>query len=250
MNGKVKILLASLLCLNLIGCEYVDNILHPDDDDEIVIDENFKNDALQLGLSEAIVTQLCTATKEISVKCISVLNSDSNQKEVRFEYTYNNVTQKNDYAKSTDASRIIFHLPVDNTAARIEFENNRSYQFNDGYEFTWVEPTDIETADVINDADESLAKLVNSAVIKRVTSSKLTNVSTASVSNEQYSITEAQDLVNSASTVLFPVLMVSVTSSDQTEPADASFKAFTTGHSAILSNFSAAFSTAIEQSWI
>lgn len=250
MNAKVKILLASLLCLNLVGCEYIDNILHPDDSDETVIDENFKNDALQLGLSEAIITQLCTATKEISVKCISVLSSESNQKEVRFEYTYNNVTQKNDYAKSTDASRIIFHLPVDNTAARIEFENNRSYQFNDGYEFTWVEPTDIETADVVNDADKSLAKLVNSAVIKRVTSSKLTNVSTANLSNDQYSITAAQDLVNGASTVLFPVLAVSVTSSDQTVPVDASFKAFTTGHSAILSNFSAAFSTAIEQSWI
>lgn len=250
MKSTVKVLTASLLCLNLVGCEYVDNILHPDDGDETVIDENFKNDALQLGLSEAIVTQLCTATKEISVKCISILNSDSNQKEVRFEYTYNNVTQKNDYAKSTDASRIIFHLPVDSTAARIEFENNRSYQFNDGYEYTWVEPTDIETADVVNDTDESLAKLVNSAVIKRVTSSKLTNVSTASLSNDQYSITEAQDLVNSASTVLFPVLAVSVTSSDQTVPVDASFKAFTAGHSAILSNFSAAFSTAIEQSWI
>ncbi|ACJ31023.1 hypothetical protein swp_4378 [Shewanella piezotolerans WP3] len=250
MNTKVKMLLVSLLCLNLVGCEYVDNILHPDDGDEIVIDENFKNDALQLGLSEAIITQLCTATKEISVKCISVLSSESNQQEVRFEYSYNNVTQENDYAKSTDASRIIFHLPVDSTAARIEFENNRSYQFNDGYEYTWVEPTDIETADVVNDADESLAKLVNSAVIKRVTSSKLTNVSTASLSNDKYSITEAQDLVNRASTVLFPVLAVSVTSSDQTVPIDASFKMFTTGHNAILSNFSTAFSTAIEQSWI
>lgn len=249
MNSTLKMLTASFLCLHLAGCEYVDNILHPDDGDETVIDETFKNDALQLGLSEAIVTQLCTATKEISVKCISVLNSDSNQKEVRFEYTYNNVTQKNDYAKSTDASRVIFHLPVDSTAARIEFENNRSYQFNDGYEYTWVEPTDITTAIVVNDANESLTKLENSAVIKRVTNSKLTNVSTASLNNDQYSITEAQDIVNSANTVLFPVLVVSVTSSDQTEPVDASFDMFTAGHSAILSNFSSAFSTAIEQSW-
>ncbi|MGS0680288.1 hypothetical protein ACVBIL_03900 [Shewanella sp. 125m-7] len=249
MNTKVKILVVSLLCLNISGCEYIDNILHPDDGDEVIVDKNFRSDALQLGLSDDTITRLCTATNKISVKCITELNLETSQQEVRVEYSYNDVIQKNDYAKSTVASRVIFHLPADGATANFEFENSRAYQFNDGYQYTWQEPADFATADLVNDAKESIAKLANFSVIIRVSDSELSNISAASISNDDYSLTQAQDLINAANTVLFPELIVNVTNNELTVPIDASFKVFSTGHSAILADYSSVFSTAIEQSW-
>ncbi|ABZ75340.1 hypothetical protein Shal_0765 [Shewanella halifaxensis HAW-EB4] len=249
MNFKVKILVTSLLCLNISGCEYIDNILHPDDGDEVIVDKNFRSDALQLGLSDDTITRLCTATNKISVKCITELNVETSQQEVRIEYAYNDVIQKNNYAKSTVASRVIFHLPADGATANIEFENSRAYQFNDGYQYTWQEPSDFATADLVNDAKESIATLANFSVTIRVSDSELSNISAASISNDDYSLTQAQDLINVANTVLFPELIVNVTSSEPTVPTDASFAMFTAGHRAILADYSSVFSTAIEQSW-
>ena len=62
MKTKFKIITISLLCLNISGCEYIDNILHPDDDEEVIVDDKFRDAAQQLGLSDAIITRLCTAT--------------------------------------------------------------------------------------------------------------------------------------------------------------------------------------------
>ncbi|MGS0689800.1 hypothetical protein [Shewanella sp. 30m-9] len=249
MNSKVKILATSLLCLNISGCEYIDNILHPDDGNEVIVDNNFRNDALQLGLSDDTITRLCTATNKVSVKCITQFNVETSQQEVRVEYAYNDVIQKNDYAKSTAVSRIIFHLPADGATANIEFENSRVYQFNDGYQYTWQEPTDFATADLVNDAKESIATLDNLSVTIRVSDSQLSNISAVSISNDDYSLTEAQDLINAANSLLFPELIVNVTSSEVTVPTDASFAMFTTGHRAILADYSSVYSTAIEQSW-
>ena len=250
MKPALKLLTLGLLCLNISGCEYIEDILHPDDGkDEAKIDKSFKSDALQLGLSESTVTRLCTATAKISVKCVSQLNSNTNQQEVRVEYNYNDVTLKNDYAKSTNASRVIFHLPADSATASIEFENNRTIQFNDGLTYTWTEPTDITSADLSNGAAESIAKLTATPVVTRVSETKLTYKSNASLNNVQYTLTAAQALINSASTVQFPVLTTSVSGNNLTAATDASFAMFTAGHTAILTNFSAAFSTAIEQSW-
>ncbi|WP_237524132.1 hypothetical protein [Shewanella sp. KX20019] len=251
---KLKVIAIFVLCLNVSGCEYVEGILHPDNgDDEAKIDKDFKSDALQLGLSETTVTRLCTATDKISVNCISVLNSETNQKEVRVEYTFNDITLKNDYAKSTNGSRIIFHLPVDGATASIEFENGRTYLFNEGYEYNHVDPmdfaTDSTTANLANSAEESIAKLASSSVIVYVSDSELSRKSTASIRNRDYSLTEAQDLINAAGTIMFPVLIVNVTGNGITEPTDVSFAAYTAGYTAILSNYSSAISTAIEQSW-
>lgn len=250
MNTKIKVLAVSLLCLNVSGCEYIDNILHPDDDkDEEITDDNFREQALQLGLSDDTIIRLCAATEEISVSCISKFNNKTNQQEVRVEYTFNDVLQQNDYAKSTAASRVIFQLPADGATAIITFENSRTYQFNEDYRYTWQEPTGFTTADIANGAKESIAKLTNVSVTTRLSSSTLSTISTASMSNDDYPLTEAQDLINAASTMLFPELIVNVTHSELTEPADASFAMFTAGHSAIFAAYSATFSTAIEQSW-
>ncbi|MEZ9594990.1 hypothetical protein AB4298_10130 [Shewanella sp. 10N.261.52.F9] len=250
MNTKLKIITISLLCLNLSGCEYIDNILHPDDDnDEVIVDDNFRSAAQQLGLSDTIITRLCTATDKISVKCISKLNDETNQQEVRVEYAYNNVLHKNDYAKSTATTRVIFNLPADSATASLAFENRRNFEFNNGYNYTWQEPTNFATAELVNNQNKPLASLTNDSVTTRVSDSKLSNTSMASISNADYSLTESQDLVNAASTIFFPELIVSVTSSSVTVPVDASFKVFTAGHSAILSNYSVTLSTAIEQSW-
>ncbi|WP_299804266.1 hypothetical protein [uncultured Shewanella sp.] len=250
MNAKIKLIVAGLLCLNLSGCEYIENILHPDDgNDEVIVDDNFRTHALQLGLSEASIIRLCTATDKIRANCISKFNEITNQQEVRVEYTFNDVIHKNNYAKSTSSSRVIFQLPADNATATIKFENSRTYQFNDGFQYTWQEPADFTTADLANDADESIAKLENVSVTTRLSDSKLSKISTASMSNNDYSLTGAQDLMNAASTMLFPELIVNVTSSSLTEPADASFEMFTAGHRAIFTNYSTTFATAIEESW-
>lgn len=250
MNAQIKVLAAGLLCLNLSGCEYIENILHPDDgNDEVIVDDNFRTHALQLGLSEASIIRLCTATDEIRANCISKFNDKTNQQEVRVEYTFNDVIHKNNYAKSTSASRVIFQLPADNATAVITFENSRTYQFNDDYQYTWQEPTGFEAADIANDANESIAKLENLSVTTRLSDSKLSNISTASMSNNDYSLTGAQEIMNAASTMLFPELIVNVTSSNLTEPADASFAMFTAGHRAIFTAYSDAFATAIEESW-
>lgn len=250
MNIKFKIITVSLLCLNISGCEYIDNILHPDDDnDEVIVDDNFRSAAQQLGLSDPIITQLCTATDKISIKCISQLNDATNQQEVRVEYAYNNVIHKNDYAKSTAATRVILNLPADSATASLIFENRRDIEFNDGYQYTWEEPSNFTTAELINEQGNSIANLTNDSVTTRVSDSKLSSTSMASISNADYSLTEAQDLVNAANTILFPELVVSVTSDSVTIPVDASFEMFTAGHRAILSHYSITLSTAIEQSW-
>ncbi|GIU16441.1 hypothetical protein [Shewanella sp. MBTL60-007] len=249
MNAKIKMLAAGLLCLNLSGCEYIENILHPDDDDEVIVDDNFRTQALQLGLSDETIIRLCAATDEISTRCISKFNDTTNQQEVRVEYTFNDVIHKNNYAKSTAASRVIFQLPADGATASITFENSRIYQFNDGYQYTWQEPTDFKTAKIAKSTQETIAELVNVAVTTRLSDSKLSNVSSATMSNSDYSLTEAQDAINAANTMLFPELIVNVTSNVLTEPTDASFAMFTAGHSAIFANYSATLATAIEQSW-
>ncbi len=249
MNTKFKIITVSLLCLNISGCEYIENILHPDDDEEVIVDDKFRRAAQQLGLSDAVITQLCTATDKISVKCISQLNDATNQQEVRVEYAYNNVLQKNDYAKSTAATRVILNLPADSATASLVFENSRDFEFNDGYQYTWEEPSNFATAELVNNQNKPLASLTNDSVTTRVSDSKLSNTSMASISNADYSLTESQDLVNTASTIFFPELVVSVTSNSVTVPVDASFEVFTAGHSAILSHYSITLATAIEQSW-
>ena len=250
MNTKFKILATSLLCLNISGCEYIDNILHPDDDnDEVIVDDNFRSAAQQLGLSDPIITQLCTATEQISVKCISKLNDETNQQEVRVEYAYNNVIHKNDYAKSTAATRVILNLPADSATASLVFENSRDFEFNDGYQYIWEEPSNFAVATLINNQNEVIANLTNNSMTTRVSDSKLSTTSTASISNADYSLTESQDLVNAASTIFFPELIVNVTSGSSTLPIDASFEVFTAGHSAILSHYSITLATAIEQSW-
>ncbi|WP_028765696.1 hypothetical protein [Shewanella fidelis] len=249
MKTKFKIITISLLCLNISGCEYIDNILHPDDDEEVIVDDKFRDAAQQLGLSDAIITRLCTATDKISVKCISKLNDETNQQEVRVEYSFERVLHKNDYAKSYATSRVIFNLPADSAIANISFENSREVEFNEGYEYSIEEPEGFANANLVDANNKTIASLDNLTETSRVSSSKLSTTATASMSNSDYSLTEAQDLVNAADTILFPELMITVTSSSVTEPTDASFKVFTTGHSAILSNYSATFATAIEQSW-
>ncbi|WP_144207655.1 hypothetical protein [Shewanella donghaensis] len=250
MNAKLKIFAVGLLCLNVGGCDLIDGILDPDNgDDDAKIDKTFKSEALQLGLSESNINRLCTATSKIKVHCVSTLNENTNQQEVRVEYTFNNVLLKNDYAKSTNASRIIFHLPADSATASFEFENSRTYEFNSGYEYTTSEPTDFDTANLANSSLESIAKLVNTSVTDPVSDSELSIISTASLSNTDYARTEAQDIILAASTMLFPPLTVEVTSNSITEPVDASFAMFTAGHTAILSNYRVVFLSSIEQTW-
>ncbi|MCL1140047.1 hypothetical protein [Shewanella pneumatophori] len=250
MNTKFKILAVSLLCLNISGCEYIDNILHPDDDDdEVIVDDQFRSAAQQVGLSDTIITRLCTATDKISVKCISRLNDETNQQEVRVEYAYNDVLHKNDYAKSTTTSRIIFNLPADSAIANFTFENSRDIEFEEGYQYTADQPANFAVAILVNNQNEAIAELTNNSVTTEVSDSKLSAISTASLTNTDYPLSEAQDLVNAASSILFPELILNVTSSSVTVPTDASFKMFTAGHSAILSHYSVTFSTAIEQSW-
>lgn len=254
MNYKYKILAVGLLCFNIGGCELIDGILHPDNgDDEAIIDKNFESAALQLGLSESTVTRLCTASDKISVHCTNTFNNITNQQVVSVEYSFDEVILKNDYAKSTNASRVILYLPTDGTTARIEFENGRTYLFNEGYEYNHVDPmdfaTDSTTANLANSAEESIAKLASSSVMVYVSDSELSRKSTASIRNRDYSLTEAQDLINAAGTIMFPVLIVNVTGNGITEPTDVSFAAYTAGYTAILSNYSSAISTAIEQSW-
>ncbi|WP_076536549.1 hypothetical protein [Shewanella sp. UCD-KL21] len=249
MDVKIKLVAFSVLCLNLGGCDLIDGILHPEDDDEdSKIDKNFSSDAQQLGLSETTIKRLCNATDNISIHCVSTYN-DENALELRVEYTFNDVLLKNSYAKSTNASRVIFHLPADGAIAKIEFENSRLYDFDSGYSYTWSEPADFSTANLADSSEASVLALENATTIEEVSDSELSILSSAEFTNTEYSLTEAQDIIIASKTMLFPTLDVNVTSTGITEPTDASFVMFTAGHTAILSTYSSALSTAIEQSW-
>ncbi len=239
-----------IIGLSLSGCDILEELVHPSPTDpEAKIDSGFKDQAAQLGLSEAVINRLCTATKKIETHCINVVNAN-NVREVKVEYTMEEAVISNGNAKSYNVSRVVFHLETDDSASKVFFENSRTYKQDDGYSYTWSEPEGYDVANLVLSSDsENPIALANMTTIDAISTSELSEIAYTELSNDEYKLVAGAEIMDDISIVEFPSLTYVLTADGETEEEDTSFAMYTGGHANILGNFAPVIADAIEQVW-
>ncbi|MDO6612320.1 hypothetical protein Q4601_07150 [Shewanella sp. 1_MG-2023] len=245
-----QLIVFGVLCVSVSGCDLLDDIIHPKPIvPDAKIDSGFKDQARQLGLSDAVINRLCVATKKIDTHCINTVN-DNDVREVKIEYSMEQAVINKDNARSYNNSRVVFHLATDDSASKVYFENTRQYIQSDGYSYTWSEPEGYETTSLslASDSDNPVL-LTNVSEIEEVSAEELYETTYSELSNDDYTLVAGAEVMDDITTVLFPSLTYMLTLDESLEPIDNSFAIYTGGHSNILGNFAPVIADAIEEVW-